>query len=484
MTRPLLILAATTGLLLFTLPAQAQTARPAPKPDGPTDAQTGPVGVKLESAPTRLEAIGLSVFLPVDAKAEMTSFGSNATMGVEFPDGLGVLVIKGQKTTNPDLTSREVIESIVDQLRRANGREDMEGNIIQTTVTVRERQSGLAAAGVEGERVYLNFPAFEGQPALVRGFSVFRVEPRQFVVFDLMCEERVFDTARKLYETTVGTMDLSGLEARSEARAAAIENARSLLDGLSPDQLRELAESYGERWERLYTPSSTGDESDDKEHGYRRIRFKSGFRGEVTGKPESRWRGSDKTPGFIVQLDAMALEPNLRVDTRAVYFVSEDFKEESWTVNMALRQGEVTTESSVTGARSGNSMTVQLKQPGLPLQDTKPLIQGDAYVSQVLAQVMIPLLVKNKQTGDFAYYAYNPGTNTITLRQDTVEQPPATPELWVVRSRPDANTPAAKHLFNGRGEPLRTELHNGRIWEPIALDRLVNLWKRKGLPLK
>ena len=476
---------ALAGLALLAAPSAAQPAKPSQPPAGPASQVSGaPVGVKLEATPTRLDAIGLSVFLPVDSKAEMTSYGANATMGVEFPDGMGVLVIKSQKTTNPDVTTRDVVDSIVDQLRRANGREDMQGNILQTTVTVRERQSGLAAGGIEGERVYLDFPAFEDQPALVRGFSVFRIQPRHFVVFDLMCEERVFPTAQTLYETTVGTMDLSGLEARSEARAAAIDNARSLLDTLTPDQLRELADSYGERWERLYTPSVTGDESDDTEHGYRRIRFKAGFRGEVSGKPESRWRGSDKTPGFIVQLDAMALEPNLRVDTRAVYFVSEDFKEESWTVNMALRQGEVTTESSVTGARSGTSMTVQLKQPGMPLQDTKPLIQGDAYVSQVIAQVMVPLLVRHQQTGDFAFYAYNPGTNTITLRQDTVEQPESTPELWVVRSRPDANTPPAKHLYNGLGEPLRTELHNGRIWEPITLDRLVNLWKRKGLPLK
>ncbi|MFK7882715.1 MAG: hypothetical protein AB8F26_00850 [Phycisphaerales bacterium] len=442
------------------------------------------VPVTLSSSPTKLDALGITLFLPIDSKAEMTSFGGNATMGIEFPEDLGIMVIKGQRTRNPDLTITQVVDSIIDQLMRSNGRESIDGRMVDTTVTIRERTPDLNVDGIVGERVYLDFPSFNGDPALVRGFTVFRAEPLKFIVFDLMTEAGQFATSRGLYETTIGTMDLTTLDQRGEARAAAIERAQAVIDSMGADELRSLADKYSERWERLYSPARSGDDADATEHGYRRVRVSSGVKGEVTGKAERNWRPGDRIPGFIVRLDAMALEPSLRIDTRAVYFVSEDFEQEAWTVNMALRQGESSTESSVTGARVGTSMTVQLEQSRLPPQITKPVIQGEGYLSQTIAQLMVPILIRNAQEGDFAFYSYNPSSNNITLRTDTVEQPTESPGLWVVRSKPDENTPEAKHLYNATGELIRTELHNGRIWEPIELDRLVSLWRRKGLPLE
>lgn len=468
---------------LATLLALALTTLAAPAQPAAVTTPQSPTGVKLDSTPTRLDALNLAVHLPVGSKAEMTSFGSNATMGVEFPDNLGVMVIKGQRTTNPDLTISQVVDSIIDQLKRANGRQTIEGRIVDTDVTVRSRTPDLSVAGVKGERVYLDFPSFNGDPALVRGFSVFRAEPLRFIVYDLMTEERHFETARVMYETAVGSMDLSSLDQQAARRAQAIERARAVVDAMGADEFRSLADTYSERWERLYTPAKSGDDADATEHGYRRIRVSAGVKGEVTGKPERNWRPGDRIPGFIVRLDAMALETGMRIDTRAVYFVSEDFREEAWTVNMALRQGETSTESSVTGARTGGSMTVQLEQSRLPPQITKPVIQGEGYLSQAIAQLMVPILVRNAEPGEYAFYAYSPSSNTIALRTDTVEQPEASPGLWIVRSRPDANTPEAKHFYNATGELIRTELHNGRIWEPIELDRLVTLWRRKGLPL-
>lgn len=440
--------------------------------------------ITLESTPTRLDALGLSVVLPVDSQAEISSYGSNATMGVELPDGLGVMVIKGQKTTNDELTTTQVVDSIVEQLRKANGQVNFDGSLIDSNVTVRERTRNLAAGAMLGDRVYLDFPAFQGQPALVRGFTVFRVEPRRFVIFDLMTEADDFARAKPVYETVVGTLDVSTIDQQAQNRAQAVRAGQDILDRLTPAMLAELVERYPERWERLHTPAASGDEMDDTEHGYRRIRASKGYRGELSGKPESRWRASDRVPGFLVKLDAMALESSLRVDTRAVYFVSEDGEQEAWTVNMALRQDGVSTETSVSGARSGTSMTVQLEAPGSAPQITKPLIQGEGYLPQAIAQLMIPALVRINEPGTYAFYAYNPGTNSITLRTDEVSKPEANPGLTVVRSRPDANTPAANHFFNGNGDLLRTELHNRRVWEPITLDRLVKLWQRKGLPLE
>ncbi len=476
-TLSIMTLAASLALAIGTQPAAT-----------PSPAQTSPPvntqGITLESNPTRIDALGVTVFLPVGSVAETTSFGANATMGVQLPNDTGVMVIKGQRSTNADLTVTQVVDSIIDQLRRSNGRETLDGRIFDSNTELMERTDQLRVAGLAGERFYMRFPAINNDPELVRGFSVFRVEPRQFIVFDLMTEAPDFPAARLMYETSVGTMDLSDRSAMGARRTAAFEASKSVIAQLTPESIESIISKNPERWERLYTPARSGDEMDATEHGYRRLRVRAGVRGETTGKNEKNWRPSDRQKGYIVNLDAMAIEPSLRIDTRAVYFVSEDFKEESWTVSMALRQGDVVTESTVTGARSGTSMTVQIEQSKLPPTVTRPVIQGDGYVSQTLVYIMPNILLANAATGDFACYAYNPGSNAITMRWDTVEQPASTPDLWVVRSRPDEETPAARHVFNAAGELLRSELHNGRIWEPVSLDRLVNLWKRKGLPLE
>lgn len=451
----------------------------------PADAQTtrAATGVRLQSSPTRIDALDLSFFLPEESVAETTSFGANATMGVELPEGLGVVVIKGQRSTNADLTVDLVTDSMIEQLYLSRGKQDQATGRFQTSATLLER-TPIRLAGLAGERFYLRVPGTDGSPEIFRGVTVFRTEPGRFLIFDLMTDAGSYEAARRTYETIVGTIEVTDRDALAARRAAAIENLQAVLATLTPDELRSLAEKNPERWERLYTPARSGDEMDATEHGYRRVRVRPGVRGEVSGTPERNWTASDRAAGLIVQLDAMALEPRLRVDTRAVYFVSEDFKQEAWTVNMALRQGTVTTESSVSGARSGTSMTIQLKQDKAAPSVTRPVIQGDGYVSQALTYLVAPLLAGRAKAGEFAGYAYNPSTNIISLRWDTVEQPEGKPGLWIVRSRADDNTPATAHTFNGQGDLMRSELHNGRIWEPIELDRLVALWKRKGMPLE
>lgn len=463
-------------LILPTPPAQAQGS------DGIRPG-AAPVAVPLQSSLTRIDALDLSFFLPQGAVAETTSFGANATMGVELPDQLGVLVIKGQRSSNNDLTVTQVAESMIEQLMLAQGVQDGGTGQFHSAAKLLER-TPVSRSTLNGERFYIRMAGANGSPQMIRGVTVFLTEPGRFVVFDLMTEAPKLEQARRVYETVVGTMEVTDRDALADRRAAAIAGMQDLLATLTPDELRSLAESTPERWERLFTPARSGDEMDAIEHGYRRVRVRAGVRGEVSGKSERNWRASDRVPGLIVQLDAMALEPQLRLDTRAVYFVSEDFKEEAWTIKMGLRQGETSTESSVTGARSGTSMTVQLDQSNMAPTVTRPLIQGDGYVPQAVTHLLAPMLARMGRTGEFAGYAYNASTNTISLRWDTVELPSDKPGLRVVRSRADENTPATTHVFNGKGELMRSELHNGRIWEPIELDRLVSLWKRKGLPLE
>jgi hypothetical protein len=79
---------------------------------------------------------------------------------------------------------------------------------------------------------------------------------------------------------------------------------------------------------------------------------------------------------------------------------------------------------------------------------------------------------------------YNSSTGTITLRWDLVEHPEDSPDLVEITTKTSPETPATVSRYNGKGELLRVRLSNGRLWEPIEVERLVNLWQKKGLPLE
>ncbi len=476
-------LLALSAPLLVGFTASVGPAQTASRPQTP--ARAGDVtGVKLQSAPTRIDALEMSFFLPEGSEAQTVTIGTNPKVSVKLPRNLGEMLIEGRRSTKTDLRVAQVIDSMIQQFESLGSfvRETPGGKVFVKPQL--EKRTAMQLAGLSGERIYMRFPATEVRPEEIRGVTVFQTEPGRFIVFDLAAPAALADESVRTYETVVGTMDVTDRDALAARRGAALDRTKAVLASLTPDELRVLAESQAERWERLFTPARSGDDMDAAEHGYRRVRVRKGFRGEVSGKPERSWNTQEKLPGLIVQLDAMALETDLRIDTRAVYFVSEDLEQEAWTVRMALRQGETVTESSVTGARSGSGMVVQLDQQNMAPTVTRPMIQGEGYVPQAITHLLSPLLARRAQAGEYASYAYNPQSNTITMRWDTVEQPADRPGLWLVRSRPDDNTPATTHVFNAQGRLLRSELHNGRLWEPIEPDRLVSLWRRKGLPLE
>lgn len=459
----------------------AQTSQPK------TDQRQAAAHAPLQKSPTTIDKLGLTLYLPEGSVAETVSYGSESTTAVAFRDDLGLMTIKGQRTKNPDLTTKLVAESIIKQL----------------TVDDRQRPIGELLSHEQlrikfwtGERFYVRQLDPKGGPDLILGYTIFQNKPRSFIVFELRTDINNLDAAETIYETTVGTLDLGNPDEEDARRSAAIKSTLVFMDGLSIEDFKSvLTGKDHDHWDRLYTPAPSGDEMDATEHGYRRIRSWAGFKGELTPKKRSEWSEDDRTPGYIFQLDAMALEENLRIDTRAIYFVSDAQDSESWTVRMSIVQeldDEMIPEedritkinSAITGARDGTSMNIYLQQNNQAPTLTRPLIQGEGYISQVQTYLHSRLLAAKKKEGEFASYAYNPGPNAVLLRWDIVEQPEETPGLWRVTTKVSDTAPATVSVFNERNDLLRVRLANGRIWEPIELDKLLKLWKKKGLPLE
>jgi len=471
----------TATLLALSSTTLAQNTQPK------AEQKSGPTTVVLQKAPTTINKLELTLYLPEGAVAETVSYGTESTTAVAFANDIGLMTIKGQRTRSEDLTTKLVAESIINQL----------------TVDDRNRPIGELLSHEQlrikfwtGERFYVRQLNPDGGPDVIFGYTIFQSKPRTFIVFELRTDMPNKPAAQSVYETSVGTIDLGNPDEEDARRSAAIQSTLAFMDSLSIEDYKSvLTGKNTDQWERLYTPAPSGDEMDAAEHGYRRIRSWTGFKGELTPKDRSKWSEDDRTPGYIFQLDAMALEENMRIDTRALFFVSDAQDSESWTIRMSLvrelddenlRPEDRITKinSAITGARDGTSMNIYLEQNNEPPTTTRPLIQGDGYISQVQTYLHSRMLAAKKKEGEFASYAYNSSANTVLLRWDIVEQPKETPGLWRVTTKVSDTAPATVAVFNERNDLLRVRLANGRIWEPIELDKLLKLWKKKGLPLE
>lgn len=470
MRHTLLILLATLCLLA---PGAAAQTTPPPTP-GQTTRAALPTATELEQDPVRIDALNLNIFLPKGSVAETTSFGANATLGVGFPDQVAVMIIKEQRTNDPELSVSQVADNIIRQLTRF-------GN--SKTGSLLTREKTLQIKLWKGERFYVRLAGVDGKPDTVRGMTIFQSQPQRFVIFDLTTLYKDFDIARTMYETSVGTMDLGNPTEQDVRRAAALKRMLSFMDLRSVDDYQQAMTGKKDRWERLYLPAPSGDDMDATEYGYRRVRSWGGFKGELTDKPQSKWSKDDRTLGYFVQIDAMALDQDLRVDTRSTFYMAEDGSEESWTIKMSLRQGDEQQTSTITGARARKNLVVMTDSSSSPPSKISPLIQGEGYVSQTLTYMLGNLLAQNADPGEYASYAYNSAQGKISLRWDMVEHPEDTPDLIKVTTKVSNDTPPTVSLYDKDGKLLRVRLANGRIWEPIELDRLIKLWQRKGLPL-
>lgn len=437
---------------------------------------TTPTTTEFQPDPIRIDAFDLSIMLPEGAVSETTSFGNNTSVGVGFPENIGVMIIKEQRTTNTELTLDQVAQSIIKQLTRF-------GN--STTGAILGHEKNLRIKLWEGQRFYIRIPGANGKPDSVRGMTIFQTQPQRFIIFDLTTLYRDFDRCSVMYENTIATMDLGNPTDKDVKRAAAIRQMLEFLDLRSPDEIQAVTtRRSNERWERLYLPAVTGDDMDATEYGYRRTKSWTGYKGDLSEKPRDRWTQDDRTMGYLVQIDAMAIEEDLRVDTRATFYSSIDGDEESWTIKMSLRQAGEQSTSTITGARSKKNLVVLTDSSNAAPTKTSPLIQGEGYMPQAMSYLISPLLASHAEPGDYASYAYNSSAGAITLRWDLVEHPDETPDLVRITTKSSPDTPPTVSLYNGKGELLRVRLSNGRMWEPIEPERLVNLWRKKGLPLE
>lgn len=452
-----------------------------------TPAQPEQTPIEMASMPFELSSLGMRFNLPLGATATTRRIGTEVQADIVGPDAAYRISITSRSSANTELTSAAAAESILLNLKKAFGVSDGDGNPDVTIATfAQELRTVEPVPFSEGvaHRFFIRQPETRQEGDSVRGVAVIDLGRGRMLVWDATAPAGSFDKLAPAFDAMLGTVRFDDPERRLADRGIAIEAGRRLIDSIDPEQLRAAFDSDRDRWFRLYEPGA----DQDREIGYRRVTTWVGTRDEIELSAGS---SGDATQGYLVRIEARTLgdisqltgEPII-YDSRGTYWVSEDFNAETWELSVAIREGSRTTTLSEIGAREGQEeLIVTAQAPSGRSETTSHRLEGEGYLAQPLALLLPQLLVGTETAGDFAFYVYRSDTSAIAYRTDSLRRDD-NGEGWILRSRVAPGTPELVKFLEADGSIRREQLPDGKVWDPIDSRELVNLWRRKGLPMK
>lgn len=480
------------------LVSSGATAQNAPVKSAP------PAMVPLAKEPLRLESVGLEVLLPHGAIAQVQRVGSVESVQVTppLPDETWAVTISTPRSANtqhtPEVVAREglkqLMESVGVPMLDHETRRPIRGGTSGAEVLQGVKAVKIDAAPEEGSRFYVKLPRGGGDPPSVRGYTVFRIAPGRFVVFELFTSAAEFERVRVFYETIVANARFAAPNDREMVRGAAVETGIALLAGLSAEDMRAVVESRADLLARTFKESPTGADADAEEIGYQRIRARIGSRGELDPRrAPGSWDAADRQEGYLVTVEGRQLlrDQGVMVDSRGTYFMTPDRTEEAWVMDMGVRpladakvrRPRDTGSWNEIGARSGASMTITVARSGEPGQTVRPTVPDRGYISQLEMLLLPYILLHTKRPGEYGFYAYQSQNDRVALRRDTLEQRPDRPGVWVLTTRATEDSDPRTATYTERGELIRVTMPNRAVIEPVTPDRLTRLWRSKGLPM-
>jgi hypothetical protein len=490
---PQLYLTIALASLLATLAiAQPPTVKTEPAP-----------GVPLSSEPFRLDSVGLTLYLPEGAIAQSMQFGDH--IGVQItpppPNSAWLINVQTPLSKNEQLTAESVAKEVLDQLlgsvgvvdRRVDDAGKVTERLISTKGTVIDPVKAFSIPSADpenqrpGARFYVRLPRGERESPIVRGYTIFNVAPGRFVTFDLATTEPQFATAKLVYETTVGTVRFADPAAIASSRGAALESGIHFFSRLSPNDYETAIAGMKDQYYRMYKPAPGGADNDAQELAYRRVRATIGMRGEVDPRAlPANLKGSDRQQGYLVRIDARYLQGQTIIDSVGVYFMSPDRKQESWMLQMAIRDParRAPAQWREVGARDGASMNVQITGTGQQDQIWRPVVPEAGYITMVESFLLPSLLINAKApAGQRGFYTYQSKANKIRLRTDLLAEVADRAGAWKITTRANEDEEPQSGLYNERGDLIQISFTDGSVMVPTTLTRLSELWRAKNLPM-
>ncbi len=500
-------------ITLFLAAGSALGQAPTPTPP-PVPAKASPL-IEFSDKLVRLESAGVSMKLPLGCHATSSTAVDSSSVQVMPEDSTWLVQIESPRSTRADMSLQEVCDALINQLllRSAHlsdqktAKHDSGFEFGKYSEAVRgqivERNDDLKITGwPPAARIYVetypgDIPGKEAGLGIIRGFTIVKVASDRYITFEFRTPKPNFADARIMYETMVATSTFADPATVQTGRKSALEGGLQIMQRVDADALKTIVDALPERWQRLYVPSKTGAAADDTEIGYRRLRFHWGKRGEIdASRPEAQYNATDRQEGIVILLDARALDVDMLsptkkvrriIDSASAFFMTPDRLQETWTIRNAIRDGKTTSQITEIGSRNGTDMVVSVTANG-QTQQVRPIIQGElassGYLSQAESRLLPQILLLNKVSTEYGFYVWNSTSQTIKLRRDVLDE--STPGVWKLTSRATEDSKAEISTFNERGDFIRTELLNDSgdtmYWEPTDLQKLLDLWKQKGLP--
>jgi hypothetical protein len=512
-----LTLLALSALFMCTPDGWAQTTSPARKKPLPraiaedVNARTGtsdasqpsgatPIAIEFAEDPLQIASVGLKIQRPLDSISQTDSAGRDSIITILPKDNSWTMKVKAPRSADPGATITQVADLALQVIFDSYGLAASDArDAVANGKLLREPAPGqsLQVAGYDAERWYITLPALESKEPTIRGYSVIKIAPAQFVVYELLTVQSSFARARATFQTLIATTTIEDPALLAASRAASVGAGLELTRQATPDILREIVSKHPERWERRFKPAASGLDEDATEIAYRRIILREGTRNDV--QPGKKSVGGE-TEGIVALIDARVVTAEGAVaDSRSGFFTSFDRSEESWVLNNAVRNikpsqdsrnprkqpGEVFTASEI-GARHDQSMAVTTTAEGQDTRTTKPQLGSEGYLSQVEVVLLPHLLMKVGTPLDHGFYVWNSLESKIMLRTDRIE-PITTASgdkgFKITTTAVEGRMPQVAY-YDEAGKLLRTEMPDGTVWEPTTLPDLKRIWESKGLPTK
>lgn len=442
-------------------------------------------------------ASGLTATLPVGASMSSYEIAGRGATSITLP-GMAAIVNVSDVHLTEAQTLREVADTIIRQRLASVSELRVDPNLPGLNQLDERNARGRLLeretreiGGWPCEQFYLQVAGLGGEDSAF-GYAVFLPSENIVAMLELQATAADLARAKPYFEMIVNSVAIADPAVAGAERALGVEAGVAFFRSLTPADYEAVIDRHGDDWrfERLFIPGADGSDREAAELGYRRTKFLRGTRGDLkAGDERGRVTPEDRQKGYLVFQEARILdaERDVVIDIAARFFVRDDRTGEGWSIRQSVRpwRGRATPPSNMveTGVRERSDMTIARSENGKPVSSSQPAIEGTGYISRAETYLLPHLLMHKDAPGSYRCYALNPMRGLVSLREDRLERDPDHAGAWKHVSRPAEDTQPQTTYFTAKGELVRSELPDGKIWEPIKLERLFKLWSSKGLPL-
>ncbi len=447
----------------------------AQSPDDPT---FDPRAVGLDPTPLSIDRLGLTMHYPLGALVVPTVTPAHVEVAMQDSATPPLWEMRIQQMTLGELDTADA-KGVATFLQRRFQRDDPGAKVLRNEPIALGARVGHLLAIESGEGV--------------GGFLIVGTGENRYLVFRLTCLATEFSRVFQVIEHSFRTVRVVSTEELRATRQKQERLGAELISRLSADHLRKLVAP--EQWYRIYRPGAAGDSTQDAEVGFYRVTVREGRRGEVNPSREpARYTPSEQELGLLVLVDARYLanvERGLIVDSQIRFWLNWDRTEETWSAVATQRQGEASRTEGEHGVRTPPALgysKLKIIKNGVQTRARNEFeyVVEEPYLSQAEVYLLGSLLPRDGSiVGEMAFRYHEASleeAEALPMRIDSWKPASDGTGNWVLQSRLLPDLPPITAVYDRNGRLIRRTKTDGTVTEPIEPQRLLDLWRRKGLP--